>query len=409
MAAASELRTLLLSRIRKRSAELQQLNQQLAAADRAKDEFVATVSHELRTPLNAILGWVQVLQSGDLTRERQLRALSTVERNARSQAKLIEDLLDVSRMLSGTLRLSVESVNVSHVVEQMVESIRLAADAKDIRLQTVLDSSASVLGDQQRLQQVVTNLLSNAVKFTPKGGRVHVAVERLASSVEIRVADSGQGVEPHFLPQIFERFRQADSSITRRSSGLGLGLAIVKHIVEMHGGTVFAFSEGSLKGSTFTVRLPLAIATRMTVPTFVEAREGSIPCPPELTGVRLLIVDDDVDARELLAELFSRCGASVSSAESAAEGLARLKADRPDVLISDIGMPGEDGYELISSIRALPRDEGGRTPAVALTAYARHEDRARVILAGFQNHLAKPVEPLEILAIVASLVAMRGK
>ncbi len=409
VAAASELRTLLLSRIRKRSAELQHLNQQLAAADRAKDEFVATVSHELRTPLNAILGWVKMLQSAEMTRERQLRALSTVERNARSQAKLIEDLLDVSRILSGTLRLSVESVNVGHVVEQMLESIRLAADVKEIRLQAVLDSSASVLGDQQRLQQVVTNLLSNAVKFTPKGGRVHVAVERLASSVEIRVADSGQGVEPHFLSQIFERFHQVDSSITRRSSGLGLGLAIVKHIVELHGGTVFAFSEGHLKGSTFTVRLPLAIAARVTVPTFVGAREVSIPCPPELTGVRLLIVDDDVDARELLAELFSRCGATVSSAESAAEGLARLQAERPDVVISDIGMPGEDGFELISSIRALPRDEGGRTPAVALTAYARHEDRARVILAGFQNHLAKPVEPLEILAVVASLVAMRGK
>jgi light-regulated signal transduction histidine kinase (bacteriophytochrome)/ActR/RegA family two-component response regulator len=406
--AASELRNLLLGRIRKRGAELQHLNQQLAAADRAKDEFVATVSHELRTPLNAILGWVQMLQAEGVPRERQLRALTTVERNARSQAKLIEDLLDVSRMLSGTLRLSVEPVNVGAVVEQIIESVRLAAEAKDIRLQTVLDSTASVLGDQQRLQQVVSNLLSNALKFTPKHGKVQVAVERLASSVEISVADSGQGIEPDFLPRIFERFQQADAATTRRSSGLGLGLAIVKHIVELHGGTVEAFSAGAAKGSTFTVRLPLSIAARATVPTAVDVPAGSLPCPPELNGVRLLIVDDDVDARELLQELFTRCHASVCVADSVAEGLAALRRERPDVLISDIGMPDEDGYALIARVRALPASEGGRTPAIALTAYARAEDRARVLLAGFQNHLAKPVEPLEILAVVASLVSMRS-
>ena len=266
-----------------------------------------------------------------------------------------------------------------------------------------------MLGDQQRLQQVISNLLSNAVKFTPKGGKVQVAVERLASSVEIRIADTGQGIEPQFLPRIFERFQQADQATTRRSSGLGLGLAIVKHIVELHGGTVEAFSEGTAKGSTFTVRLPISIAARTAVPTVLEAPTGSIPCPPELNGVRLLIVDDDVDARELLQELFTRCKATVLMADSVSEGLAILKRERPDVLISDIGMPGEDGYALIARVRSLSANEGGRTPAIALTAYARPDDRARVLLAGFQNHLAKPVEPLEILAVVASMISMRDK
>ena len=406
LAAASELRTLLLGRIRKRAAELHELNQRLSAADRAKDEFVAMVSHELRTPLNAILGWVQMLQSRTMPEDRQLRALSTVERNARSQAKLIDDLLDVSRIMSGTLKLSVEPVNVGAIVEQTVESVRLASEAKAITLQTVLDSTAAVIGDQQRLQQVVANLLSNAVKFTPKGGRVQVFVERLASSVEVRVADSGEGIGPEFLPHVFERFQQADRGSARRSGGLGLGLAIVRHIVELHGGRVDVYSEGRDRGSTFTIRLPLSIAKRQSVSATL-GETVALPCPPELDGIRVLIVDDEPDARELLEALFSECKAIVATAASAAEGLRVLDHFRPDVLVSDIGMPGEDGYAFIARVRARPASDGGRTPAIALTAYARPEDRARVLLSGFQSHIAKPVEPLEILALTASLLSMR--
>jgi CheY-like chemotaxis protein/two-component sensor histidine kinase len=309
-------------------------------------------------------------------------------------------------MMSGSLQLSVEPVHVSAIVEQTVESIRLASEAKQIRLQTVLDTTASVIGDAQRLQQVLANLLSNAIKFTPKGGRVQVTVERLASSVEVRVADTGQGIDAAFLPHVFERFQQADRGTTRRSSGLGLGLAIVRHIVELHGGHVDVFSEGKDRGSTFTVRLPLSIAARESVTTASD-HSGVLACPPQLEGVRVLIVDDEADAREFLEALFVECKALVVTAASTEDGLARLKEFKPDVLISDIGMPEQDGYVFIAKARSLPPDLGGRTPAIALTAYARAEDRARVLLSGFQSHLAKPVEPLEILALAASLVSMR--
>ena len=386
-------------------AELQQLNLRLSAADRAKDEFVATVSHELRTPLNTILGWVQMLQTGDMTPDRQKRALETVERNARSQARLIEDLLDVSRILTGSLRLNVEPVNISAIVEQAIESMRPAADAREIRLQTVLDSTASILGDQQRLQQVVTNLVSNAIKFTPKGGRVHVSVQRLASSVELRVADTGRGIAPDFLPHVFERFQQADVG-ARRAGGLGRGLAIVRPIVELHGGEVSASSEGEDRGATFLVRVPLAITSREKALT-TESVRSTAHCPPELAGTRVLIVDDEPDARELLEALFTECKATVAVASSAAGALELLDRFRADVLISDIGMPDEDGFAFIASVRKRPASAGGRIPAIALTAYARPEDRARVLLAGFQSHVAKPVEPLEIIALVAALVAMR--
>ena len=406
VAAASALRNLLLGRIRLRSAELQQLNDRLSAADRAKDDFVATVSHELRTPLSAILGWVHMLKTGTLTEEREQKALDTVERNAKAQAKLIEDLLDVSRIMSGKLQLSVEPVNVGAIVEQTVESLRLASEAKNIRLEAVVDSSAAVLGDAQRLQQVVTNLLTNAVKFTPKSGRIQVTVERLTSSVEIRVADTGQGIDPDFQAHVFERFMQADRGAARRSGGLGLGLAIVRHIVELHGGQAEVFSEGVGKGSTFTVRLPLSIAKR--APAAAESPSSpSFPCSPELTGIRVLIVDDEPDSRELLAAFFTDCKASVTTAASAAEGLAVLERVRPDVLISDIGMPDEDGYAFIAKVRARPESAGGKTPAIALTAYARAEDRARVLLAGFQSHMAKPVEPVEIVALVSSMISVR--
>ncbi|WNG31054.1 hybrid sensor histidine kinase/response regulator [Cystobacter fuscus] len=384
--------------------------QEAEEANRLKDEFLATVSHELRTPLTAMLGWVQVLRNGNLPPEKRERALETVERNARAQGQLIEDLLDVSRIMSGKLKLDVGPVEMGHVVEQALESVRPAADAKGLRLQTALDSTGHVMGDARRLQQVVWNLLSNAVKFTPKGGRVQVFVERRDSAVEITVADTGPGIAPEFLPHVFERFRRAEGALTRRAGGLGLGLSIVKQLVEMHGGTVAAFSEGVDQGATFTVRLPLSVAMRReaTLPPSLRRAHPGIPCPPELTGLRVLVVDDEHDTRELLRTLLEECHAQVSTAASVAEGLERLKEELPDVLVSDIGMPGEDGFTLISRVRALPPKDGGRTPAVALTAYARVEDRTRVLLAGFHSHVPKPVEPVELLVVLASLSGRFG-
>jgi PAS domain S-box-containing protein len=376
-------------------------------ASRLKDEFLATVSHELRTPLTSMLGWVQMLRTGSLPPDKRARALETVERNARSQAQLIEDLLDVSRILAGKLKLDVETLEVGALVEQALESVRPAAEAKSLRIQTVLDSNGTVMGDSHRLQQVVWNLLSNAVKFTPKGGRVQVLVERRDSSVELTVADTGQGIDPKFLPYVFERFRQAEEGTTRSHGGLGLGLSIVRHLVELHGGTVSAFSAGLGQGASFTVRLPLAVTRRREPslpPTFREnAFGGDIQCPPELYGLHVLVVDDEADTREMLRALLEGCNARVTAASSATEALAKLDSALPDILLSDIGMPEEDGYFLIRKIRARPPEAGGDIPAVALTAYVRTEDRTRVLLAGFQSHVPKPVEPLELLAVLASL------
>ncbi len=376
-------------------------------ANRLKDEFLAIVSHELRTPLTAILGWVQMLRTGSLPAEKRERALETVERNARAQAQLIEDLLDVSRILSGKMRLEVEPVEMGKVVEGALESVRPAAEAKGLKLQAALDSTGTVMGDAQRLQQVVWNLLSNAVKFTPKGGRVQVFVERRDSSVEITVADTGQGISPDFLPHVFERFRQASGGTTRKYGGLGLGLSIVKHLVEAHGGTLSVASEGEGKGATFVVRLPLSLVARREAPLppslHALSLAAGLHCPPELEGLLILVVDDEADTRELLKAILEGCKARVSLAATAEEGLQVLKAERPKLLISDIGMPGEDGYTFIRRVRALSAAEGGRTPAVALTAYARTEDRMRSLLAGFSNHVPKPIEPLELLAVLSAL------
>ncbi|ATB29555.1 hybrid sensor histidine kinase/response regulator [Melittangium boletus] len=410
-AGASQARRMRDERERERLLASEKASRQEAEeANRLKDEFLVTVSHELRTPLTAMLGWVQVLRNGNIPPEKRERALETIERNARAQGQLIEDLLDVSRIMSGKLKLAVEPVEVSAVVEQALESVRPAADAKGLRLQTALDSTSSVMGDAHRLQQVVWNLLSNAVKFTPKGGRVQVFIERRDSSVEITVADTGPGISPDFLPHIFERFRQAEGTLTRRAGGLGLGLSIVKQLVEMHGGTVNAFSAGVGKGTTMTVRLPLSVALRreVDVPPSLRNAHGGIQCPPELTGLRVLIVDDEQDTRELLRTLLEGCNVQVSTAATVDECLARLKEERPDVLVSDIGMPGEDGYSLIARLRALSPSEGGRTPTIALTAYARVEDRTRVLLAGFHSHVPKPVEPVELLAVLASLSGRFG-
>jgi len=331
-----------------------------------------------------------------------------VERNARAQTQLIEDLLDVSSILAGKLRLKVEPVDLRTVVEAALDTVRPAADAKDIRLQPALDSIGIVMGDSYRLQQVAWNLLSNAVKFTPKGGRVQVVVTRTESLVELTVADSGQGISAEFQPHVFERFRQADGGTTRFHGGLGLGLSIVRQLVEMHGGRVSVFSEGEGHGARFTVRLPLS-ATRLResgppLPTGHSLLAKESGAPPELHGLRVLVVDDEEDARDMLRTLLESCGAQVRVASSVEEGLHELTCEPPDVLLSDIGMPGQDGYTFMERVRKLPRERGGgNVSAVALTAYARVEDRTQALLAGFDHHVTKPVDPMELLAVVASL------
>jgi PAS domain S-box-containing protein len=376
-----------------------------------KDEFLATLSHELRTPLNAILGWAQLLRGQP--RDRIDDGLEVIERNAKAQTQLIEDLLDMSRIASGKVRLDVQGVDLPGLLHAAVDAIRHSAEAKDIRLQVVVDPLAGpVRGDPNRLQQCFWNLLSNAIKFTPKGGKVQVALARVESHVEISVTDDGEGIAPDFLPFVFERFRQADSSSTRNHGGLGLGLSIVKNLVELHGGTVRAKSAGPGRGATFCIELPLLVVH--AAPEERRRRHPSSPSEattsgdfPSLDGVTVLAVDDEPDARELIRAVLGQCGARVLLASSAAEGLAMVSRERPDMILSDIGMPGEDGYALIRHVRALPANEGGRTPAAALTAFARAEDRTRALRAGFQTHVVKPVEPTELAAVVASLATRR--
>lgn len=398
-----EERTQLLVQEQNARAEAEKLN-------RLKDEFLSTVSHELRTPLNAILGWSQLLRTTQLDDARRHRALETIERNARSQAQLIDDLLDISRIISGKICLNVQAVDLSPVIESAIETVRPAADAKMIRLQSVLDPAAGpVLGDTERLQQIVWNLLSNAVKFTPKGRRVQVCLQRVNSHVEIIVADNGQGISAEFLPHVFERFRQADNSITRSFGGLGLGLAIVRQLVELHGGTVHAESLGEGQGATFTVKLPLmSVGPAAIEPERVHPVVGgsvSFDCSFQLDGLRILIVDDDPDIRDLLAYTLEVCGAEVIAVASAKEAISTLTQSSPplNILISDIGMPDEDGYSLLRRVRALEPEDRSRIPAIALTAYARTQDRTAALLAGFQSHIAKPVEPAELIAAIVNL------
>ena len=381
-------------------------------ANRTKDEFLATVSHELRTPLNAILGWAQLLQSDGVSADRAARGLETIVRNARLQSQLIDDLLDVSRITSGKMRLDVRPTDLVPVIDAAIEAVRPAAEAKQIALRRVLDPLAGpVVGDPARLQQVVWNLLANAVKFTAKGGAAEVRLERVNSHVEILVADNGVGISPAFLPHVFDRFRQLDGSTTRQHGGLGLGLAIVRHLVELHGGTVKVKSPGEGKGSTFVVALPVSVAQMTPAEGLrVHPRAESSPEDPcrthpelDLKGIRVLVVDDEPDARETLREILEHCNAEVLTAGSAAEALEILPRWRPDVLLSDIGMPGEDGYELVRRVRTLSAEQGGRTPAAALTAFARGEDRRAALRAGFQMHVAKPVEIEELASVVASL------
>lgn len=383
--------------------------QQAEQANRLKDEFLATLSHELRTPLNAILGWCQILQNRQLGEKEKEKALSTIERNARSQSQLIDDILDVSRIITGKLRLSVRAVDLGSIIMAAIDAVRPAAEAKNIRLQTLLDSDAGpISGDSDRLQQVVWNLISNAVKFTSKGGRVQARLERINSHVEIVISDTGKGIEPEFLPHVFDRFRQSDGSTTRRQGGLGLGLAIVRQLVELHGGTVAVTSPGEGAGATFTVSLPLLPIRREPESEVarVHPAAGSdalAHCPPELSDLRVLLVEDEADSRELLNIVLSSCGAIVTSASSAAEAYKLIQNERFDVLVSDIGMPEEDGFSLIRKIRALPIKQVGNLPAIALTAYARTEDRIQSLRAGFQMHMPKPVENTELVTAVANL------
>ena len=384
-------------------------------ANRLKDEFLATVSHELRTPLTAIMGWAHMLRVKRFDEQSTAKALETIERNAHAQSQLIDDLLDVSRIITGNLRLDVRQVAPGPFIEEAVETLRPAAEAKGVRIQKVLDAGVvSVVGDPARLQQVVWNLLSNAIKFTPKGGMVQVRLERIDSHIEIAVSDTGAGIRGEFLSHVFERFRQADQKTTRQHGGLGLGLAIVRHLVELHGGTVGADSPGEGLGATFVVKLPIVpVYQKETAAGRVQPTAGdalhTYDCPERLDGLKVLVVDDEVDTRDLLKVWIGQCGPKVVTAGSAVEALATLEEMRPDLLISDIGMPGEDGYELIRKVRALPAGRGGKIPAIALTAYARTEDRLRALRAGYQMHIAKPVELAELVAVMASLVGRSEK
>ena len=371
-------------------------------AGKLKDEFLATLSHELRTPLNAILGWVQILKKRPPTPEVLEQALAVIDRNAAAQSRLIGDLLDMSRIISGKVRIEMQPVDLAVVIEAALEAIRPAAEAKGVVLEWVLEPlTAPVHGDPTRLQQVLWNLLSNAVKFTARGGGVKLVLVRANAHAELSVRDTGQGIDSQFLPHVFERFRQADSSPSRSYGGLGLGLAIVKQLVELHGGGVQATSEGEGKGATFTVRLPLAEAhLQRAVQRTGSPATLQRPVAPRLEGLRVLVVDDEPDARNLLRHLLEECSAEVLLASSVDEAIVAARRSLPDVILSDIGMPGRDGYELIAALR----QDGISVPAAAVTAFVRAEDRARALSAGFQTHISKPFEPDELLATVAAMV-----
>ncbi len=385
------------------------------AANRMKDEFLAVLSHELRTPLTSMLGWSKILRSKKLDDKATSRALEAIERNAISQMQLIEDILDVSRIIRGQLRLNVAAVNLISVMEAALEAVRPLAEAKDIKLNTVLDTSVgSVYGDPARLQQVVWNLLTNAIKFTPKGGKVEVNLSVVYGEgqqtthryAQIQVIDTGIGISSEFLPKVFERFRQADSTTTRSHNGLGLGLAIVRHLVELHKGTIFAQSLGTGQGATFTVRLPLLQDNRNSRWNG-ETEEISSPVPSTpLAGLRVLVVDDETDTRNFLSFMFEEYGAIATAVASVDEALAVVEQAKLDILISDIGMSEQDGYTLIRKLRSLEPEKGGGIPAIALTAYTREEDRLEALRAGFQQHLSKPIDPTKLIAMVANVLKL---
>ncbi|HYP29933.1 MAG TPA: response regulator [Blastocatellia bacterium] len=392
----------------------QKARERAEAANRAKDEFLATVSHELRTPLTSILGWARLLRSSEIDQASFVRGLDTIERNAKSQAKIIEDILDVSRIISGRLRIEVHSLDLVPIIEMAVDAVRPAAEAKAIRIQVSLDPSVGALrGDPNRLQQVAWNLLSNAVKFTPNGGEINVCLRRGERGAQIVVTDNGNGISPDFLPFVFDRFSQAEGHITRRHGGLGLGLAIVRHLVEMHGGTISVYSAGEGQGATFTVELPFTSADsgeagpEQEQSAEAEQREEESAEPPNgrpnLGNLKILIVDDDLDTLQVLTLALHQAGATVKGCSSAAEACAALETWGADLLVSDLGMPEEDGYSLIRRVRALEPARGRRLPAIALTAFASLADRTRALAEGFHMHVSKPVEPTALLSAIAQL------
>lgn len=393
-------------RARQRQYQARDLLDQLEQADKQKDLFLATLSHELRTPLNSIIGWIQILRSRKLDPPAIDRAIEVIERNAKGQAEMISDILFVSRIITGKLEIKREPIDVAAIVNAVLEMIKPSADAKSITLsvENAGFDPVPVEGDGERLQQVFLNLLTNAVKFTPDGGNVSVAIKRSGSNIRIEVKDNGQGIKPQFLPYVFERFRQADSTYTRRIGGLGLGLAIVRHLVELHGGNVTADSDGKGLGSVFTVTLPVA-DTRRLMPEANGNRPAEISpdTVAQVSGMNILLVEDDKDSRDMLETVLSIYGIEVESAESVAEALEKIKSRKPDVLVSDIGLPGEDGYDLIRKVRALPEPEGGALPAIALTGYVSVQDRNLALDAGFQDHVPKPVNPNLLLKLLANL------
>jgi PAS domain S-box-containing protein len=375
-------------------------------ATRLKDEFLANLSHELRTPMNIIIGWTHLLRTGALSADQQTRAIDAIDRAARSQAQLIEDLLDVSRIVSGKFRLTMKEFKLGPIVTAAVESLRLVAQTRQIALSVVLDDTdMHVSGDPDRLQQVVWNLVSNAVKFTQAGGSVQVRVSRENNTARIVVKDTGVGIAPEFLPFVFDRFRQADGTSTREHMGMGLGLAIVRHVVELHGGTVSAESEGTGRGSTFIARIPLSSSTSAGAVQDAPANTGTF-IAQQGGGVkpRVLVVEDDDDARDVASTCLERSGFEIRTAGSAAEALEMLRGWKPDAIVSDISMPDVDGYEFVRTLRALPPEQGGSVPALALTAYARLEDAARALASGYQGHVAKPINPDELVTAISNVL-----
>jgi len=386
----------------------QEAREMAESTNRLKDEFLATLSHELRTPLNAVIGWTELLARGETDPSLLDHGLRIILRNAKAQAQLVEDLLDVSRIITGKFRLDARPVELIPVVEAAVEAVSLSAATRGITIRRLFDYSAgAVFGDPARLQQIVWNLLSNAVKFTPRGGTVEVKIERIDSTIEIVISDTGQGISADFLPHIFDRFRQADSSHTRRHTGLGLGLAIVRHLVELHGGTVEAFSEGAGKGSSFRVRLPILPPGDQRTVDLPRQQESEIKS--ELEGLRILVVDDHADTRDMLTVILEMSGAEVRTSSAAAGAFEILKEWKPDLLVSDIGMPGEDGYDLVRKVRSLDKEQGGNTPALALTGYASNEEGEKALSAGFQIHMAKPIEPSSLVNTITGLVTEKAQ
>lgn len=381
------------------------------SANRLKDEFLAVVSHELRTPLNAVLGWAHLLDGGRLDRTQTVTAIRTIDRNAKTLARIIDDLLDISRIVGGAIRIDPVPVDLVAVIQGALDEIRLIAEAKGVALTFTCQVVPHLVGgDALRLQQVVANLLSNAVKFTSSGGKVEVQLTSTEAQAEIRVVDTGRGIAAEFLPHIFERFTQADASTTRRQGGIGLGLAIVKALVERHGGTVLGDSPGSGRGATFTIRIPVLAPQEVDELERRGMEEGpASPATPKLDGVRVLLTEDDADGRQALTLILELAGAKVTPVESVREALSVLDSLRPDVLVSDIGLPDEDGYTLIRHVRSRDAARGQTTPAIALSGYVSSEDRARLLAAGFQIHLRKPVNPSEIVAAVASLAGLGDK